>query len=160
MFTISNIEPRIRKKFLKYIKSNSNTVNNYDNISDTSYYAGNRDQKLNKLFEIYLEPIIYEYIRAPFEMNTIWYQIYNKKSGSFHDFHIHKSKTCQIAGIFYLKLRDNSVTTEFVCGKRCVTPDVSEGDIVLFDSGLEHRSPPNNSDDDKIIVSFNLNLNI
>ena len=84
----------------------------------------------------------------------------SRLGGSFHDFHTHKSKLCQISGIFYIKLNDDSVITEFVFGERCVTPDVSEGDIVLFDSGLEHRSPPNDSDNDKIILSFNLDLNI
>tara|TARA_B100001094_G_scaffold192836_1_gene186682 strand:+ start:3273 stop:3755 length:483 start_codon:yes stop_codon:yes gene_type:complete len=160
MFIIKNITPSIREKILKHIQDNSNTVHHRDNISDTSYYTNRNDKKLGKLFEKYLEPIIYEYIRAPFKMNTIWYQVYNKKSGSFHDFHTHKSKLCQISGIFYIKLNDDSVITEFVFGERCVTPDVSEGDIVLFDSGLEHRSPPNDSDNDKIILSFNLDLNI
>ena len=37
-----------------------------------------------------------------------------------------------------------------------VSPNVSEGDLIIFPSSLLHTAPPHKSDEDRIVFSFNL----
>ena len=88
-------------------------------------------------------------------MNAIWYQYYGKNSGSYHDYHDHYSSECQLSAIYYLRLKDLKLRTDFLN-----TPEimVNEGDLILFNSKIMHRSPPNHTEYDKIILSFNLKI--
>ena len=151
------------KKIIKHIK-NQISLLDYRNCgvgpTKTTYLYDSYDINLVNLYKENLEQSIKNIIDVPFIMNSIWYQIYEKNSGSFHDYHTHGSSECHVSGIYYLQLKDRKTTTEFFVDGNVIQPDVSEGDLILFDSNTLHRSPPNNSNYDKIIISFNLNLNI
>lgn len=152
---------KIKNIFFNFIKNHDRKTakinKNFDSVSKTSYHLNPYDIDLVNLYSQYLEMYVNEMILYPSKMNCIWYQIYNKNSGSYHDYHTHCAEDCQISGIYYIKLKDKKISTEFIVDQTVFQlDDVAEGDIVLFDSKISHRSPPNNTDQDKIIVSFNL----
>ena len=72
---------------------------------------------------------------------------------------LYKDEICKVDGTIYpdkdLRLKDSSLKTQFLNINEL---DIEEGDMILFDSRAMHRSPPNHTKDDKIILSFNLRL--
>ena len=155
----------IKRKFLNYI-FNDKTSGSYIEpalsklsppksvITKGSFRNETSTKDLANLYNKHLKPIIEVVIGNSYLMNAIWYQYYGKNSGSYHDYHDHCSDNCQLSGIYYKKLKDPKLKTEFLN-----TPEImiEEGDIILFDAHLPHRSPPNRTKHDKIILSFNLN---
>ena len=157
-----NIE--IKNKFLTFIGENENLCHQKESkiepeISFTSYHQNAYDLRLVKLYYKNLDPYVRIYVDRYF-MNCIWYQIYNSNSGSYQDYHTHNGDDCHISGIYYLKLKDNKISTQFIVDGTLTQFDVKEGDIILFNSSIMHRSPPNNTSDDKIILAFNLDCSL
>ena len=144
----------VKRKFLKLI-FNDTISGRLDGITQTSWKSPSVEEDFSKLFNKYLHHIIKDRIDR-FTLNRIWYQLYGKNSNSFHGYHTHDAVDCQISGIYYLRLRDFERTTQFLIEGKTVVPEVGEGDIILFDSSIPHRSPPHQSKHDKIVVSFNL----
>ena len=122
-------------------------------ITKGSFKNETSTRDLTKLYDNHLKPIVETFTSNSYFMNAIWYQCYGKNSGSYHGYHDHSSANCEVSGIYYLKLKDPELKTEFLD-----TPElmVGEGDIILFDANALHRSPPNHTKNDKIILSFNL----
>ncbi len=122
-------------------------------ITKGSFRNSKATEDLTNLYNKHLKHKIEEVTSDKYFMNAIWYQCYGKNTGSYHDYHDHSSSNCEVSGIYYLKLKDPKLKTEFRD-----TPEllVEEGDIILFDAFALHRSPPNNTNHDKIILSFNL----
>ena len=152
--------PKIKGKFLKFIENDRLSKFNLRNdptISITSYHTNPYDNELVKLYYANLDPYIKEHI-SNYRMNCIWYQIYDANSGSFHDYHTHNAIDCHLACVYYLKLSSNKISTEFIIDNVNKQLDVQEGDMILFDASIEHRSPPNITEHEKIILSFNLDL--
>lgn len=91
-----------------------------------------------------------------FILNHMWFQQYENSSS--HEWHIHQF--CNYSGVLYLEFPDNGPKTEFhnFSLKQTTQLDMKEGDIAIFPSYLPHRSPINNSQDRKTIVSFNFNF--
>ena len=161
---IVSVDPSVKKYFLDFIKEKKShrLKSPGEDITKTNFVVGEiplYEDELRKLFSKHLE----EYIPLEYyKLTQIWYQWYEKNSNSFHGFHHHKSWDSQVSAISYLKLEDPSLRTEFLdkgispqFGKIYVPP-VEEGDMILFDAAIDHRSPHNKSDCDKIILSFNL----
>ena len=151
---------RAKRKFLKYIRKDKNSgifeEENISSITKTNYNNPISPQGLVDLFHKYLDPPLIKVIGIPYALDSIWYQVYGKNTSSFHDYHQHMD--CNISGIYYLRLRDPRLRTEFLYNNQTIIPEVEEGDLVIFDSSIYHRSPPNRSNHDKIILSFNLRL--
>ena len=122
-------------------------------ITKGSFRNDKPTQDLTKLYNKYLKHIIEKFTSDKYFMNAIWYQLYGKNSGSYHDYHDHCSSNCEVSGIYYLRLKDPRLKTEFLDKPELM---IEEGDIILFDASALHRSPPNNTNQDKIILSFNL----
>jgi hypothetical protein len=150
--------------FLNFIETDhpsNNIVKEYDGdeISKTTYFDSPNQPRLIELYNKHFDPFLKKIIPSNFEMNTIWYQIYYKKSGSFHEYHTHiNTEHCHVSGVYYVKLVDNSIVTKFMLHGEEFQPEAEEGDLVLFDASIPHTSPPNHTDHDKIIVSFNLRV--
>lgn len=158
---IINVDKNLKKKFLNYInidKKNKKEICEDDSkISQTNYFINAYDEKLVDLYYKHLDLYVKKCINNEYDMNCIWYQIYNSLSGSYHGYHTHNREDCHISGVYFLKLKDCSISTEFIINDTPKQFNVQEGDIILFDSSISHRSPPNNTFDDKIIISFNIN---
>jgi hypothetical protein len=157
---VKNIDSTVKDEFLLYVQKHDpydvRIRKSQDGVSKTNYYLDAMDVGLVKLYHKNIEPILKQFISNNFTMNSIWYQIYLKNSGSLHNFHTHHGEDCHLSAIYYLKLKDKSVSTEFLIDNQKIKLDISEGDLVLFDASIPHGSPPNNTDEDKVIVSFNL----
>ena len=157
----------IKRKFINYIFNDKHSGSYIDHtlsrnspprsvITKGSYKNEITTQDLTKIYNKHLDPLVKKVSGNSYFMNAIWYQYYGKNSGSYHNYHDHYSATCQLSGIYYLRLKDPQLKTEFLN-----TPElmVEEGDIILFDAKALHRSPPNHTKHDKIILSFNLTHN-
>tara|TARA_Y100000004_G_C8808578_1_gene366592 strand:+ start:46 stop:633 length:588 start_codon:yes stop_codon:yes gene_type:complete len=88
-------------------------------------------------------------------INQIWFQKYKKNS--VHNWHVHGDN---YTGVYYLKLPTNHMS----CYTQFLHPDnlngrfsfkINEGEILFFPSFLIHRAPPLQSEDSKIIISWN-----
>ena len=160
----------VRKIVLDYILNDRDSVilnDHAQKISKTNWILEinddpnaykRRQKKLNKFFNKHFGKIFRDHFGQPVTLIDTWYQVYNKHSGGFHCFHDHADEGSQISAIFYVKLHSKDLLTQFRIGDSVVTPDAEEGDIIIFDSNIYHASPPNYTDHDKIIVSFNFNL--
>ena len=90
-------------------------------------------------------------------INNYWYQIYGKSDE--HTWHTHEGVNW--ASVYYLHLPENGVKTQFYDVKNEKIIDniqVGEGQIITFPANLLHRSPPNNTDEIKVIIAFNSNF--
>jgi len=156
----------IKRRFLNYIFNDKNGGFYFEPALSTasppksvitkgSYKSDTVTKDLTRLYNKYLNPLIKKSHKNNYSMNSIWYQYYGRNSGSYHDYHDHHSSNCHLCGIYYLRLRDPELKTDFLN-----TPElaVEEGDILFFDSHAPHRSPPNHTKHDKIILAFNLEL--
>ena len=161
----------IRNELLNLIE------NDYDGIVEGRAfipgYSGNDDKtKINRLdfnrhsnenrpwvkcIENHLFPQLQKMIESIgftyYQIKALWYQQYEK--GDIHDWHVH---TEHYTGVYYLELPKSAPNT-FLCNKNeILTPEVEEGDIVMFPAMTPHMSPRIKSNERKTIVSFNLNL--
>lgn len=109
-----------------------------------------------------------------FELVNMWINI-NKK-GDYNVSHTHPA--CILSGVFWIKTSEKCGELKFLSPNsfvehlliNCVDKDVQrehnyddtfnfspqEGTIVLFPSHLEHLVEPNESDEDRISIAFNL----
>ena len=89
-----------------------------------------------------------------FKINEIWYQQYSKTSQ--HGWHTHSSN---FTNVYYLDLPKDSPKTKLVNGynqSEVIELDVEEGDMVIFPSFIIHSAPPNLSNHQKTIISYNV----
>ena len=87
---------------------------------------------------------------------NIWFQQYLSTT-NFHDWHTHSG--CNMSGVYYLELKDDSGKPEFQNIDGSVfTLDVKEGDIMFFPSHVLHRSPKFTGSERKTIIAFDANI--
>jgi len=114
-----------------------------------SFFEDNIQDFYNILHDLYYIPSL--------SIENFWFQQY--KQDHFHDWHIHPWTT--ISTVYYVELNDPCYVTEFfdTKTKKKYQPYAEEGDIIVFDSYLPHRSPKIESDSRKTIIATNLNFN-
>ena len=84
-----------------------------------------------------------------------WFQQYYKND--VHDWHRHPESAYSC--IYYVELPDNSPRTVFrnpINLNETITPDVKEGQILIFPATLYHTSPPSETDNRKTVIAFNI----
>ena len=84
-----------------------------------------------------------------------WFNQYYPTSGSEHDFHTHPDT--ELTNVYVVEVEDKSLRTILkhpVTGKEIV-PRVKEGQILIFDATIEHRSPKNYTSTRKTVIAFN-----
>ena len=86
-------------------------------------------------------------------IKAIWYQQY--KQNSLHNWHVHSD---MYTGVYYLEYPSGAPATELYDNK-LKSPNVSEGDVVMFPSITPHRSPKVINDVRKTVISYNFNVN-
>ena len=106
-----------------------------------------------------------------YSITNMWATLYPK--GTFVPQHIHSNST--LSGVFYVKTSENCGSIVFqdpawvaktmqtrkdhwpqIQTKFAVPPE--DGMMILFPSWLPHNTEINNSDDDRIIISFNIDF--
>ena len=129
-------------------------------ISKTSYNEdGDLGDEWSQKLNPYLKNTLVEIMNFLGYKNghipNIWFQQY--ENFSTHDWHTHLAN---YVGVYYLEFPEGSPKPEFI---HPVTNEnffinVSEGDIMVFNSSLIHRSPPISGGLRKTIISFNIIL--
>jgi len=154
----------IKETLLKIINEDEiqGKIDTGQNIYKTDYFA----QEKTRLYYKIIMPLIdkslrkfsdiIEYDKLDSNPSVIWYQQYNKLH--YHSWHHHGNSRWSI--VYYVELADDSPGTQF---KDCITskyisPNVKEGDLLIFPSWMLHRSPPNLSQKRKTIISCNFSI--
>ena len=95
-------------------------------------------------------------------VTSAWFQ--KQEQNMLHNIHNHGA--VGFSSVCYVKFdKDVHLPTTFISpfndflsgSTQYYQPEVEEGDIIFFPSTVQHYSPPNSSDSDRIIFSFNLN---
>ena len=159
---------KYRDQTLKLINSDRYQKNLKDKDGDTMniFSDWGQDEYSRKLYwrDIgrpifkFIENVTTEmgYINA--SMNNFWYQQYIK--GGKHGWHVHEH--CMFTSVYYLEFPEGSPRTEFknTMTNEVFVPDVEEGDVMIFPSFIAHRSPINDTNNRKTILSWNINAQV
>jgi len=157
----------VKEKILDYINQQENCeelIGDGNNITrvdwNTSRFDNTRPwvQLIGSLLGAHILEWSSDYGYSGFEVAEMWFQQYDK--GAIHNWHVHG---CNFTGIYYVDLPDDVSKTEYLdpCDfKNIKTLDVNDGDVVIFPSYMFHRSPTNESDKRKTIISWNFNVRI
>lgn len=89
-----------------------------------------------------------------YTLHDIWFQQYYKNSE--HGWHTHSAN---FTNVYYLELPTGSPKTKIVNPYNqtdVIEVEVEEGDILVFPSFVIHKAPPNNSNQSKTIISYNI----
>ena len=134
-------------------------------------------KSIDKEIEIYLRKYLRLKTTVGLKHQCSWILVHKK--GDFSPKHYHRNSW--LSGIYYYKVNPNSGRVVFsntppfswTCSLMDPSSEVEdfnsinsheyrvtpkEGDLFLFPSQLEHKSYPNESDDDRISISFNYTL--
>ena len=142
-----------------YMLANNATFNAYDKKEDR---ANSYSQPVWEILKNDVEPLV-EAIGAPFmpDCPFIWSQKYWK--GGRHDIHNHGNRGFSF--VLYLKFNElvhggtvfYAPFFDYMSGGMIdYQPEVKEGDLICFPSSLQHASPVQETDEERMILSFNL----
>ena len=84
--------------------------------------------------------------------SQLWFNI--SLTNAYHDWHSH-GRFDRI-GVFYIQIPENSGNIEFKDNNKTYSITPHEGLLLIAPGGIEHRVLPNNSDQDRISMAFNL----
>ena len=87
-------------------------------------------------------------------VSHVWFQQYLQND--FHSFHTHEKTSWNC--VYYLEFGNGTPGTTFknFFDNSLFTPEVEEGDIIIFPSFIKHTSLPNKSTTRKTIIAFNV----
>lgn len=152
-----------KKLFLELI--NTTEQNTHKNIlakvqtQTTSYFDNSFD-----VYDIIKEDL-QEFVREiNFDINFLnsWYQIYKKHD--YHEFHTHSNSYSNFfSGILFVSFdKKKHASTKFLNpfysnpNNLFFMPEVEEGEMIIFPANILHKAPLNQSNQDRIIISFNM----
>lgn len=81
----------------------------------------------------------------------VWHQIYEK--GDYHGWHVHGG--VNYSSVVYIQLPEGECGTVFRIGDTEYQAPAKEGEILAFPACIQHRTLPNESDTNRIIMSLN-----
>lgn len=156
------------KEHLEYKNKLLEEINKSPSEFDTKKDIVTHDHFINKSKKVYLKTfnkLIKPYIdelskdfnlidtNFKLKFEKVWFQKYRK--AEFHNWHVHPKSN--LIGIYYLQ---NNHPTEFydIINKKTGVVKVEEGDMLICSPYYPHRSLPNTTNNDKVIIGFNLNI--
>jgi len=107
-----------------------------------------------------IEPTLQTFLKTnchnQINVGKAWFQSYT--INQFHSWHTHQG--CQFSAVYYIELPNKKNATEFydVFNKKIIKPNVKEGDLLIFNSGILHRSPISKTNKRKTVISFNFDI--
>jgi len=151
----------IKQLLLEKISTSESQLvkNSNDLISRTDFYIDKpRDYKdfiVPKLAD-HMKGVFLEFNIPEFSIGNVWFQQYNMLDK--HDWHIHPN--CHWTNVYFLELptNENKTLIKQVLSNSNIEYDAKEGDIITFPSFLYHKSRKNISQEQKTIISFNINF--
>lgn len=150
-----------KDKLIQLIKDSEyfSCYTDLDKISSTDWkLSNNSNREYVKFFYDMITPQIKELsTKMKFRkciINNTWFQIYKKYDN--HTWHVHNGSNW--TNVFYVKLPENKIKTEIydIKNERIINDiEVKEGQLLTLPAGVLHRSPKNELNEEKIIISFN-----
>lgn len=145
-------------------------------VSDTCFFKGNdavssdfytqetnHNQALKIIFKDEMEVFLKELGAKNYEISNSWFEKASK--GEYHGIHNHGQ--LGYSAVCYIKYNKKEHTsTQFVSpindindgGSLYYMADADEGKLIIFPSMLLHYTIPNDSNEERIIVSFNFRV--
>ena len=155
----------VKDTLLEMIAStpSGNILEGQDKIQNTDWHhSGGQPQAywnfVGPIIFQELEPIITEKLLPDsWSIKNAWFQQYETKDT--HSWHVHPGSFWN--AVYYIELPEDGPSTQMQMPitREVITPQVTEGDIIIFPAVYRHRSAPNESKKRKTIISFNINAN-
>jgi len=167
----------LKKEVVKYITNNKNefkktwscsTLSNINsNIKFESKILNNIIEKITKNYFS-----LYKFNPHPIKLNEVWINI--APPGAYQEHHIHLDHTtqCLFSGVLYIDVHKNSGNLRLVNPQKQtgyhMLPSPLLGDLIIepknalilsFPSWLIHEAQLNNSNKDRISISWNITKN-
>jgi len=131
-----------------------------DNVTKTDFcYAGDLERPWVRKLMIDFQKVFVQFAEEcghkAIVLDKIWFQLYAKNS--YHNWHTHSG---HYSGVYYLKYPKGSAKTQFMdfAGIDVFEIPAKEGDIIFFPCQIAHQSSIQKLDEEKIIISWNLEL--
>jgi len=153
----------LKKKKLMEIYSSLNLEEPEDERIRTDFHQDNRPEYWDNIKKVLKEELDLFSAEAGQSLEQFGYWFETAKRGMYHDVHNHGpigySSVCYVQ--FHPSVHTSTVFVspfyQFWNGEPMTySPTVTEGTIVFFPSIIHHYTRPNESDYDRIILSFNL----
>ena len=101
--------------------------------------------------------------KTNYKIISSWFALFRR--GNYA--HIHNHGDCDIAGVYYFKKSGNdgnlffctpnkAEDTSFIFNSRRIVTNCKEGEILLFPGFLDHGVQTNDTDDERVSLSFNI----
>jgi hypothetical protein len=156
---------QIKDQLLKLIdQMPGQAIKNDDGLDDViSKTDWNLSEDSRELYLEFVRPLLVDHIFQEFkkfdvrgiDFGNFWFQQYNHLDT--HDWHIHGK--CHWTNVYFLELPNSDLKTEIqnFNNSGLIEYEAVEGDVISFPAMLYHRSPVNNTNLRKTIISFNTN---
>ena len=150
-------------------KNYPNGYTSYGSLSQLHHHFSVFDELKNKLDQEvrkYTKALGLTFETGKLELSAIWVNVMPKDC--YHAFHIHPLSV--VSGTFYvsvpngtspLRIEDPRASRMMASPARKIRVDLKpkKGDVILFESWLNHEVPPHKSSEPRISVSFNYDWN-
>jgi hypothetical protein len=153
----------IKKKLLEYFNLMPDTKQG--RVSKTDWKLLDNQKKYKDYFMKKIRPYYNKiskkvgFKKWGWTIYNMWFQIYNNKTNDTHGWHNHQK--CNWSNVYFIHLPNNSLKTQLfdkINNKPIKNIKVKEGQLLTFPANIMHRSPVNNTNDKKIIISFNSDM--
>ena len=138
------------------IKRNDESILHTDYEMSKETIKEYRDYFCTEILPEYLENFSKKYNFSKVILTGIWFQVYGKDD--FHNLHTHPQ--CNFTNVFYLELPTNCETEVYDLENNKSNLSVKEGNILTFPGFYKHCSPVNKSNNLKIVISFNTDVEV
>ena len=135
-----------------------NSINHTDRITKTDWET-DQQRPYWDILRPHITPIIHQFTQQSdildYQLSEPWYQQYYQNDA--HNWHRHPHSVYNV--VYYLELPHDAHPTVLrnpLNITQMITPNVQEGDILIFPSFITHSSPPNPSVQRKTIIAFNI----
>lgn len=167
------IQAEIKEAISKADKNNINMDNPWDDTVLTSFsYDDQKNFNCNQfikdtpLFKQYILKNVHQFFPNAQNIDIFesWFNISRK--GGFQHFHCHPES--HISGVYYFQTNGNDGNIKFECNssalknsifrQNCIEIPPEVGKIILFPSFLDHAVMMNTTNDQRISITFNINV--
>lgn len=164
LFAVQNFELHKKNLISKIYKIPNNPIKmppNGNTISHTDWNLPDqmqreyRDYFIKNIFSEFAKNFCNYFKKGNIKLHNLWFQVY--KLNDSHESHTHAG--CHFTNVFYLKLPNKNLKTQILLpNNKQLEVNVKEGDILTFPAYYWHQSPINTTYDEKIVISFNMDI--
>tara|TARA_R110000823_G_scaffold213201_1_gene343152 strand:- start:96 stop:602 length:507 start_codon:yes stop_codon:yes gene_type:complete len=110
---------------------------------------------LDNIFKDFAKQLCFKFNLQSISLKNMWFQVYKK--GDFHETHRHPD--AHFANVFFINLPSINLKTKiYSLNNDIIEMNIEEGDILTFPAFLKHESIENTFSEEKIVISFNIDI--